>query len=108
MLDRLSETNYKPHPVLVKALDTLFILHAEHGLNCSTATMRQLSSTGVDPYTAISGAGSALYGPYHGGANEAVIKMLEQIGKVENIDSYLELVKKKEKKLMGLKIVYFF
>lgn len=70
MLDRLSEIDYKPHPVLTRALDKLFIIHADHELNCSTATMRQVGSSLVDPYSAIAGAATALYGPLHGGANE--------------------------------------
>lgn len=68
MMDRLNETDYKPNPVLARALDVLFILHADHELNCSTAAMRHLSSTKVDPYTAMAGAAGALYGPLHGGA----------------------------------------
>ena len=70
MLDRLSEIDYKPHPVLTRALDKLFIVHADHELNCSTATMRQVGSSLVDPYSAVAGAATALYGPLHGGANE--------------------------------------
>ncbi|KAF2075018.1 hypothetical protein CYY_003670 [Polysphondylium violaceum] len=101
MLDRLSESNYKPHPTLTRALDKLFIIHADHELNCSTATMRQISSTLVDPYTAVAGSAGALYGPLHGGATEAVLRMLEQIGSVENIPAFLEEVKQKKKKLMG-------
>lgn len=80
MLDKLSETDYKPHPKLVRALEVLFILHAEHELNCSTAAVRHLASSGVDVFTTISGACGALYGPKHGGANEAVLRMLESIG----------------------------
>lgn len=85
MLDRYSEKDYRPHPKLVRVLDILFILHAEHELNCSTAAVRHLTSSGVDVYTAISGGASALYGPKHGGANEAVLRMLEDIGSKENI-----------------------
>lgn len=85
MLDKLNEKEYKPNPKLVRALDVLFILHAEHELNCSTAAVRHLASSGVDVYTAMAGGVSALYGPSHGGANEAVIRMLEKIGKKENI-----------------------
>jgi citrate synthase len=70
---------------LTKALEILFILHAEHELNCSTAAVRHLASSGVDVYTAMSGGASALYGPKHGGANEAVLRMLEEIGSKENI-----------------------
>lgn len=85
MMDKLNEKDYKPHPKLVKALDVLFILHADHELNCSTASMRHLASSGVDVYSCIAGSASALYGPKHGGANEAVLRMLEKIGDVKNI-----------------------
>eukprot|EP00029_Vermamoeba_vermiformis_P005842 TRINITY_DN2139_c0_g1_i1.p1 TRINITY_DN2139_c0_g1~~TRINITY_DN2139_c0_g1_i1.p1 ORF type:complete len:506 (-),score=168.70 TRINITY_DN2139_c0_g1_i1:120-1637(-) len=101
MLDRLSENNYRPHPVLARALDKIWILHADHELNCSTATMRQISSTLVDPYTATSGAAGALYGPLHGGANEAVLRMLEQIGTPANVPAFLQDVKDKKKILFG-------
>lgn len=101
MLDCLSHINYKPHPALAKALDVLFILHADHELNCSTAAMRHLASSGVDVYTAIAGAAGALYGPRHGGANEAVLRMLQKIGSVENIPKFVELVKQKKVRLMG-------
>lgn len=85
MMDKLNEPNYKPHPKLVRALDILFILHAEHELNCSTASVRHLASSGVDAYSCIAGSATALYGPKHGGANEAVLRMLEKIGDVKNI-----------------------
>lgn len=85
MLDSLNERDYKPHPKLTKALEVLFILHAEHELNCSTAAVRHLASSGVDVYTTMSGGASALYGPKHGGANEAVLRMLEEIRSKENI-----------------------
>lgn len=101
MLDHLSEKTFKPHPVFVKALDKIWILHAEHSLNCSTATMRQLASTLVDPYSCVAGASAALYGPLHGGANEAVLRMLERIGSVENIPKFIEEVKAKKTKLFG-------
>ena len=101
MLDHLNEKDFKPHPKLVKALEILFILHAEHELNCSTAAVRHLSSSGVDIYTAIAGASGALYGPKHGGANEAVLRMLESIGKKENIPQYIEDVKNRKKLLYG-------
>lgn len=103
MLDNMGEAqdNYKPHPTLVKALDTLFVLHAEHELNCSTSAMRHLASSNVDVFTATSAACAALYGPRHGGANEAVLRMLEQIGHVENIPPFIEKVKKREAMLMG-------
>lgn len=101
MLDCLAEDDYRPHPVLVDALDKLFIVHAEHEINCSTAAMRHIGSTFVDPFSAVAGAASALYGPLHGGANEAVLKMLEEIGTVENVDAFIAAVKRREKKLMG-------
>lgn len=101
MIDKLSETNYKPNPILVKALEILFILHAEHELNCSTAAIRHLASSGVDVYTALAGALGALYGPSHGGANEAVLRMLEEIGSVDKIPELIKSVKNKERKLMG-------
>jgi len=85
MLDNLNEKKYRTHPKIVKALDVLFILHAEHELNCSTAMIRHLASSGVDIYTAISGAASALYGYRHGGANEAVLRMLENIKTKDNV-----------------------
>jgi len=101
MLDKLSHKDYKPHPTLVKALEVLFILHADHELNCSTAAMRHLASSGVDVYTCIAGAASALYGPLHGGANEAVLRMLEKIKTIDNIPKFIEGVKNKKEKLMG-------
>jgi len=101
MLDKLSHRSYKPHPVLAKALDVLFILHVDHELNCSTSAMRHLASSGVDVYSCIGGAAAALYGPRHGGANEAVLRMLESIGSVENIPAFVEKVKKREVRLMG-------
>jgi len=101
MLDHLTENKYKPHPKLVRALDVLFILHAEHELNCSTAAVRHLASSGVDVYTCIAGAAAALYGPKHGGANEAVVRMLEQIGDKKNIPQFIEDVKNRKKLLMG-------
>jgi len=101
MLDRLNETNYRSHPKLVRALEVLFILHAEHELNCSTAAIRHLASSSVDVYTSIAGAAAALYGPRHGGANEAVLRMLEGIGKKENIPQFIEDVKNRKAKLMG-------
>jgi len=101
MLDKLSHENYRPHPRLARALDILFILHADHELNCSTAAMRHLTSSGVDVYSAIAGASAALYGPRHGGANEAVLRMLQRIGNVENIPKFIEDVKAKKVRLMG-------
>lgn len=101
MLDRLNEKDYKPHPTIAKVLDILFILHAEHELNCSTAAVRHLTSSGVDVYTAIAGAAAALYGPKHGGANEAVLRMLEKIGTKEKIPEFIASVKNKKALLFG-------
>lgn len=101
MLDRLSEDGYRPNKKLARALDILFILHADHELNCSTAAMRHIGSSLVDPYSAVAGAAAALYGPLHGGANEAVLRMLESIGTVDGVPEFVAAVKRKEKKLMG-------
>ncbi|MCC6458247.1 MAG: citrate synthase [Caldilineaceae bacterium] len=101
MLDYMGQTSYEVNPVLAKALDVLFILHADHEQNCSTAVMRNIGSAKSDPYSAMSGATAALYGPLHGGANEAVVKMLTEIGSVDKIPSYIERVKKGEFRLMG-------
>ena len=101
MLYRIGTKDYKPNPVLERALDILFILHADHEQNCSTTTMRIIGSSHADPFSALSGAMAALYGPLHGGANEAVLRMLARIGSVENIPAFLEKVKNKEEKLMG-------
>ncbi|KAJ3032620.1 hypothetical protein HDV00_007314 [Rhizophlyctis rosea] len=101
MMDHLSERNYHPNPRLAKALDILFILHADHELNCSTAAMRHIGSSLVDPFSAVSGAAAALYGPLHGGANEAVLRMLEDIGSVDKVATFLEEVKQRKRKLMG-------
>ncbi|CAN1351764.1 Citrate synthase, glyoxysomal [Linum perenne] len=90
MLDSLGNREYKPNPRLARVLDILFILHAEHEMNCSTSAARHLASSGVDVYTALAGAVGALYGPLHGGANEAVLKMLSEIGSVENIPDFIE------------------
>jgi len=101
MLDYMNERNYEVSPVLARALDILFILHADHEQNCSTSTMRAVGSSRVDPYSALAAAAAALYGPLHGGANEAVLRMLREIGSVENIPAYIERVKKGEMRLMG-------
>ncbi|KAK2377783.1 citrate synthase, glyoxysomal [Trifolium repens] len=101
MLDSLGNRSYKPNPQLTHALDIIFILHAEHEMNCSTSAVRHLASSGVDVYTAIAGAVGALYGPLHGGANEAVLKMLSEIGTVENIPEFIEGVKSRKRKLSG-------
>lgn len=101
MLYRIGTKDYKPNPVLERALDILFILHADHEQNCSTTTMRVIGSSHADPFSALAGAMAALYGPLHGGANEAVLRMLAKIGDVKNIPAFLEKVKNKEEKLMG-------
>lgn len=101
MLDHLNETSYMPNQKLVRALEILFILHAEHELNCSTALVRHLASSGVDIYTVIAGSAGALYGPKHGGANEAVLRMLEEIGDIKNIPQFIADVKSRKKMLMG-------
>jgi len=101
MMDRLQESDFKPHPKLVHALDVLFILHADHEMNSSTATMRHVTSSLADPYTAVAAAAGTLYGPLHGGANEAVLRMLEDIASVDKIPQFISDVKAKKKKLMG-------
>ncbi|HEX9631776.1 MAG TPA: citrate synthase [Gemmatimonadales bacterium] len=101
MLFKTTETKYRPHPVLEKALDVLFVLHADHEQNCSTAAMRGIGSSHVDPYSAMAGAAAALYGPLHGGANEQVLRMLREIGSVKAIPEYIKRVKAKEVRLMG-------
>jgi citrate synthase len=101
MLDYMHQQHYEVNPVLARALDILFILHADHEQNCSTSAMRGIGSSQVDPYSAMAGAAAALYGPLHGGANEAVLRMLNQIGSVANIPAYIERVKKGEMRLMG-------
>ncbi len=101
MMWRVAEPQYKPDPVLAKALDVLLILHADHEQNCSTTTMRVVGSAHADPYSAVAAATGALYGPRHGGANEAVIHMLEEIGSYDNIEPFVESVKAGESRLMG-------
>ncbi len=103
MLRKMSEPKYKVNPILERALDVLFILHADHEQNCSTNAMRAISSAQTDPYSSLSGAISALYGPLHGGANEAVLSMLREIGDIKNVPAFVKDVKDGhgEKKLMG-------
>ncbi|BGP53486.1 hypothetical protein JCM8202v2_001045 [Rhodotorula sphaerocarpa] len=101
MMDYLGEPNYKPHPVIAKALDTLFLLHADHEMNASCAAVLQVGSTLADPYSAVSAGCAALYGPSHGGANEAVVRMLISIGSPDNVPAFLERVKRKEAVLSG-------
>ncbi|MDE2772814.1 MAG: citrate synthase [Gemmatimonadota bacterium] len=101
MLYRIGVKEYRPNPVLERALDVLFILHADHEQNCSTTTMRIVGSSEADPFVALAGSMAALYGPLHGGANEAVLRMLGRIGSVDRIPAFLEKVKNKEERLMG-------
>jgi len=101
MMFKKTEVSYDPDPRLAKALDVLFILHADHEQNCSTSAVRGVGSSQVDPYSAVAAGVAALYGPLHGGANEAVLKMLRRIEEPENIPDFLEGVKKREERLMG-------
>jgi citrate synthase len=103
MLFRIPASSWRPNPVLVKALDVLFILHADHEQNCGTHVMRGIGSSHADPYSAVAGAAAALYGPLHGGANEEVLKMLEEIGDISRVPAFIDEVKngKGEKRLMG-------
>lgn len=95
------DVNYKPNPILVKAMDKIFTLHADHEQNASTSSVRLVGSTGANPYACIAAGIAALWGPSHGGANEAVLVMLDEIGSVENVADFMEKVKTKEAKLMG-------
>jgi citrate synthase len=95
------DENYEVDPRLERAMDILFILHADHEQNCGTTAMRVIGSSHADPYSSAAGAASALYGPRHGGANEAVIRMLTEIGSIENVPAFVESVKKGEGRLMG-------
>src|SRR5687768_2780269 len=102
MLFKMTELKYKPNPVLERALDVLFILHADHEQNCSTSAMRSVGSSRVDPYSAVAAAAAALYGPLHGGANEAVLRMLTEIGSINNVPDFIKRVKGGEgTRLMG-------
>jgi citrate synthase len=101
MLFKKTELKYVPNPALERALDVLFILHADHEQNCSTNAMRSVGSSQVDPYSAVAAATAALYGPLHGGANEAAIRMLTQIGSVKNVPDYIKRVKAGEFRLQG-------
>ncbi len=101
MMWRVAEPHYDPDPVLSRALDVLLILHADHEQNCSTTAMRVVGSSHADPFTTTAAATAALYGPRHGGANEAVIHMLRRIGSYENIPGFIESVKNGEGRLMG-------
>ncbi len=103
MIRRIGTATYKVHPTLERALDLLFILHADHEQNCSTTSVRTVGSSEVDPYSAVSAGIGALYGPLHGGANEAVLRMLREIGHISKIPDFIKAVKsgEGEKKLMG-------
>src|SRR5436190_8002472 len=101
MMFKMTEVKYDPDPRLARALDVLWILHADHEQNCSTNAVRGVGSSEVDPYSAVAAGVAALYGPLHGGANEAVLRMLDRIGSVENIPDFLEGVKNREERLMG-------
>jgi citrate synthase len=100
MMYRIGD-DYEVNPVLARAMDVLFILHADHEQNCGTTAMRVVASANSDPYSATAAAAAALYGPLHGGANEAVVRMLTEIGDVKNIPAFIESVKRGEGKLMG-------
>ena len=101
MLYKMTELKYTPDPVLEKALDVLFILHADHEQNCSTNAMRSVGSSQTDPYSALAGAAAALYGPLHGGANEMVLRMLAEIGSTDKVPAFIKGVKAGEGRLMG-------
>src|SRR5919205_1776681 len=101
MMYKMTEVRYEPDPRLERALDVLWILHADHEQNCSTNAVRSVGSSQVDPYSAVAAGVAALYGPLHGGANEAVLRMLDRIGTKENIPDFLEGVKNGDEKLMG-------
>ncbi len=103
MMFRMSEVKYRPHPALERALDVLFILHADHEQNCSTNAVRSVGSSRVDPYSAVAAGVAALYGPLHGGANEAVLRMLEEIGSVDRVPEFIRRVKAGE----GLRLMGF-
>jgi len=101
MLFKMTELKYKPNPVIERALDILFILHADHEQNCSANAMRSVGSSQVDPYSAVAAAAAALYGPLHGGANEAVLRMLMGIGSKDKVPEFIKKVKGGEGRLMG-------
>jgi citrate synthase len=101
MIYKMTEIRYEPDPRLEHALDVLFILHADHEQNCSTSAVRSVGSSQVDPYSAVAAGVAALYGPLHGGANEAVLRMLQRIGSTDNISDFIKGVKDGKEKLMG-------
>jgi citrate synthase len=98
---KATELKYEPNPVLERALNVLFILHADHEQNCGTNAMRSIASAQTDPFSALAGASAALYGPLHGGANEMVLRMLNEIGSINNVPEYIKRVKAGEFRLMG-------
>ena len=101
MLFKMTEAKYKPNPVLERAIDVMFILHADHEQNCSTTVMRSVSSSHPDPYVSVAAAAAGLYGPLHGGANEQVLRMLRDIGSKDRVPDYIKRVKAGEFRLMG-------
>lgn len=101
MMFKMTEVKYEPNPIIEKALNVLFVLHADHEQNCGTTTMRVIGSAQADPYSALAGAAAALYGPLHGNANEAVLSQLEMIGTPEKVPEFIEGVKKGKYRLMG-------
>jgi len=101
MLFKMTEMKYKPNPVMERSLDVLFILHADHEQNCSANAMRSVGSSHVDPYSAVAAATAALYGPLHGGANEAVLRMLREISSKDRVPEFVKKVKAREALLMG-------
>ena len=101
MMYQTVEPRFDANPALARALDVLFILHADHEQNCSTTAMRTVGSSQADPYSATAAAAAALYGPLHGGANEAVIRMLQRIGSVGQVPAFIESIKQGEGRLMG-------
>jgi citrate synthase len=101
MMFKTTELKYLPNPVLEHALSVLFILHADHEQNCSTNAMRSIGSAHTDPFSSLAGAAAALYGPLHGGANEAVLRMLAEIGSVDKVPEYVKRAKGGEFRLMG-------
>jgi citrate synthase len=101
MIYKMTEIRYEPDPRLEHALDVLFILHADHEQNCSTSAVRSVGSSQVDPYSAVAAGVAALYGPLHGGANEAVLRMLQRIGSKDNVPDFIKGVKEGNERLMG-------
>jgi citrate synthase len=101
MMWKIAEPRFEADPILARALDVLFMLHADHEQNCSTTAMRVVGSAHADPYSSVAAAIAALYGPLHGGANEAVVRMLTKIGSMDNIPAYIEQVKEGKARLMG-------